>query len=666
MRPAPALLAFLLFLAVTLGIVLPALPFLTTQIIGSGGDPWQTMGRFEEQASRIGGLEFWSDFLGGGEPRLINYSTLLWLPLQILFGQPLAYNLAWIMSFVLSGFCMYLLVRYLVSNEWAAVLSGLYYMLLPYHLAHAHGHFGAMQLQWLPLAILLFIAFLRTPRLAVALGFITVFIVQSWTEHHYALWLSMFLVLYTAFHWQQVKRIFREQKGALFAGLSLFFLFVFLPYWPTIRLAGETNSLLELGQAQTIRFSADLISYVTPALFGAAMFTGNATEATHYVGLVALLLIIFFRQRIPAGQYYFWLTVAAFFLVVSLGPRLHVLGHVLPVPLPYALVDGWPVFSSIRAVARASVMVGVACAVLLGWVVATQVRRPWIVGVLALLLMADFYWGALPTQSARISPAYSFVAELPGERLIELPAPTNYIVSSRALYASQQHGKEVVGSIALERAADAALLQEVRSLPALRQLLYLRTGQLRLDRPDFFDQALPETVRETMEWLDVGAIIIHRDSVSTLQLAALTNFLSQDLGLVATEFNDVIVYPVGAEQRGVGDGIFIARDGRWQNVGFDEERASVFAEIENEAGLTLYNVRNVSQTVRLVLPIAPSSHGTLLFHGENTNIQLQGREGDTVTVEVEVKPHTKQEYSLRNQLTQKIIFQNPSYEVINH
>lgn len=666
------------YVVITLIFTWPVIRDATSHVAGTGGDPWQTLWRFEDQAAGIGSREFWTTFFGGGEPQLVNYSTLPWLPAHSLFGQPAAYNIVWLLSFVLSGYFMFLLTGDILRTakagalniEPAAFLSGLVYMLLPYHVAHAMGHFGALQIQWLPLVILLWLRFVRRPTIWNTLGLVLVATIQAWTEHHYALWIVLFLILYAVFH-RAVARLAAPDRlpyAALAAGLAFFF--IVMPYWPTIRLSAQDDSLIELGTAQTLRFSADLLSYVIPASFHSLWgtlatalfhqhFTGNLAEATQYLGLAVLLMVIFFRQKIPRRQYHFWVTVAAIFFIISLGPRLHIFGRVAPVPLPYVVLDNWPVFSSIRAVGRAGVMVGLSLAVLFGWVVATQIRRPWVAALVASLVILDFLALPVAMQSTTISPAYAAVGRLLGSRLIELPAATNYTTSSRALWTSLIHGKEIVGSVALERAAGSAALEEVRSLPALRQLLYMRTGQLRLNRPDFFDQALPETLADTLAWLDVGGIIVHTDSLETLQQATIRNFLETEMGLSAQEFEDLVLWPISDEVRTQGDGVFLARDGRWENVGFDAQRGSTFAEIPAEAGITLYNTNAAPVHVRLSFTIAPESHGTMLFISDRETRQLIGRGGQTVEVAVDVPPKSKASYMFRNQLTQKIIIQDP-------
>jgi hypothetical protein len=455
----------------------PAVMNLSGQVIGEGGDPWQTMWRFEEQESRISNIEFWREYFGGGEPRLVNYSTLPWRPLQMLFGQPVTYNLVWLISFVLSGYTMYLLMYAMTRHTMGAVLAGLAYMMVSYHYAHALGHFGAMQLQWLPLAILLLRRFVLAPRVWNAIWLALVISIQAWTEHHYALWFGLFSIMYLVYVRRDAHRILGSPRTALAVLLALLFCLVILPYWPTIQFSWQSDSPLNLGVAQSIRFSADLLSYLTPPSWhpfwgpGAELlfrqrFTGNTAESTHYVGWVVLLLVVFFRHKVPPREYGFWLIVAGVFLLLSLGPRLHIMGRVLPAPLPYTLLDDWPVFSAVRAVGRAGVMVTLALCVVFGWVITTQVRRPWVGGVVGCLVMLDFLWLGVPRQPYGISPAYAVVQNWSGSRIIEVPSATNYTLASRSLYISRRHGKEVLGSIALERAQDGSALNEIRSIPA--------------------------------------------------------------------------------------------------------------------------------------------------------------------------------------------------------
>ena len=673
-----------LFAVVAIILTYPAITVLSDRVMGLGGDAWQTMWRFEEKQGLLNqGYEgykqfFYQDLLGGGEARLINLSVWPWMWLQVLIGQPTTYNTVWLLSYVLGGYFMYLLVKSRLpitskSRLPAAFLAGFVYMLLPYHVAHSYGHFGAMQIQWLPLLFLLLFQWFKTfsPYIAVALGL--VFTLQAWTEHHYALWFAIATFIAIAFQWQEIKTRFNKQ--ALLSLLLTFVIVTFgviLPYMPTVRLATGEQNPLALGTEQTSRFSADLFSYVTPPSFHmfwgnisnrlfAHRFTGNIAEATQYLGLVSLLFIIFFHQHIPRKERLLWSTVGIVFFVISLGPTLHILGWTPGLPLPYQLIEWLPVFSSIRTVARAGVIVGIAVAVLVGWVIATQVSRKRMIAALAGLLVLDYLFWPIPSQSTQLSGVYNLLKESPGSRIVELPAATNYTIASRALYASHIHGKEVVGNIALERNEGKAFLAEEKSLPVLRQLLFMRTGHILKQREDFFGQSIQETLPDVFKYLDVGAVLVHTDSISSQQDESVRKYLEQELELKPRIFDDVTLYTPPISSDIPTDGIFISRDGKWQRVGYNPEQDSVFAEVIEEAGITVYNITDNTKDIRLMFTIAPSSHGNITVATAKGEQEFSAKSGETVLVNLSVPPGSLP-VTFKNRLQEKVIIQNPTID----
>ncbi|HLD09744.1 MAG TPA: hypothetical protein VJB68_06825, partial [Methylophilaceae bacterium] len=266
-----------LYLAVTLVMTLPVANTLTSQIIGEGGDPWQTMWRFEYKyealvnAATAGdlGLFLRQEFWGGGEPRLMNLSVWPWMPIYAALGNPQGYNVVWLLSFFLTGYSAYLLLRWSLQEyaptivspaqrEWAAIIAGLYYMLLPYHVAHSLGHFGAMQLQWLPLLFLALGAWLKRPAPGRTMALAALFTMQVWIEHHYALWFVVAALLWVGWQRRDIARAWRQAafRQQLFVLLVLLFGITLPSILPTLRLAAA-DTVLTLGAAQTTRFSAD-------------------------------------------------------------------------------------------------------------------------------------------------------------------------------------------------------------------------------------------------------------------------------------------------------------------------------------------------------------------------------------------------------------------------
>ncbi len=690
-----------LYIVLAAVMTLPIIGHFSSRLAGEGGDPWQTLWRFEYKQQEISqaigdsriGSYLAEEFLGRSNPRLVNLSVWPWMPLHLMFGEPFAYNVVWLLSFILSGYSMYLLVAFLLrpssafsvfgfqfSNvELAAFIAGVVYMFLPFHVAHAYGHFGAMQTQWLPFIILTFLAFWKKPSfLRVALlGFLLV--IQAWTEHHYLVWLGIFLLIWLFMNWRRVLQRIRRfpvlnaQLPSRILGGSLILLilvFLALSLSPTVRLALQSDSSLDLGREQLVRFSSDVFSFVVPAPFHpvwgglsnnlfASSFTGNVTEATEFLGLVPLLIVVFFYRHIPARPRRFWTFVILVFFFIALGPQLHLFGRVTGIALPYEIVDSWPGFSAVRAVGRAGVFVGISMCVLLGFVLSRQLKRLSMAGVLLVVVLIELLFLPMPTQSTELSEVYGAVRDLPGTAILEIPTATNYTAASRSLYASLLHGKNVFGNIALERAQDPEVLRLSRSVPTVRQLLFVRTADLREERFDFFAQDLAETLPDALQWLGVGGVVIHKDSLSDLQTASLERFLVEDVGLSAEFFDDVTLYSgdlreVGARQG--SDGVFLMRDSGWENVGFDADRGHTFAEVVDRARVTVVNVNTdpVVVTLRFDVPAESEGRAVVTEAGEFVG-QV---ESTSVIIERTLTPG-EHEFLFEVTSDEKVIIQDP-------
>lgn len=638
-----------IFVVLTLVMTWPVVPQLATHVAGSGGDPWQTLWRFgdkqhaAQQALSEG--RFFSfieeEFLGLSGPHLVNISVWPWMPLHALFGEPVGYNLVWLLSFILAGYSMYLLVYYIShqtlprgSIDMPALLAGVVYMFLPFHVAQSLGHFGAMQIMWLPFILLTGMLWLRKPTFWKSVLLAALIIIQAWTEHHYILWLGIFVVVALILRWSQFMEDVRAQKtqytrnGAVVA--ILLFVGVVMAMLPTARFAIGDSSALNLGDDQLVRFSADLFSFVTPAQFqpiwGNAFykifssdFTGNVSESTQYVSIIVLLLVLFFHHPVPKSQKIFWSTIAIVFFLVSLGPVLHIFGHITGIPLPYALIKNLPIITSVRAVARAGVFVGLALSVLFGLTLSKQLHRKGIVVALLALMLLDFAFFPVPMESAKLSPVYDAVKNVSGSAVIEIPAATNYTIASRALYASLLHHKEVVGNIALERAADPKKLELTKRVPGLKQLLFLRTTELREGRKEFFNQDISETLLDAMSWLDADSIIVHNDSLSVLQNEAIQKVLNNERFFSHTSYGDATLYI--RKPDAYGDGVLLVRDDSWENIGFDENRGAVFAEVPGSAAVDIINTSGVNQTIHLQYDVAPESPDSIYMSDDSGTIE---------------------------------------------
>src|SRR5436305_9254053 len=75
-------------------------------------------------------------------------------PIEWLTGNPvLAYNVAFMGSFVFAGTAMFLLARELTGRRDAALVAAVVFAFCPYHVAQA-GHLQSLMTGWMPLALL--------------------------------------------------------------------------------------------------------------------------------------------------------------------------------------------------------------------------------------------------------------------------------------------------------------------------------------------------------------------------------------------------------------------------------------------------------------------------------------------------------------------------------
>lgn len=78
------------------------------------------------------------------------FNAALSIPLQLIWDLPHAYIFVWLLSFALSGYGAFALMRYLGGSTKVAFISGIIFMFCPYHFAHALGHMNLIATAWFP------------------------------------------------------------------------------------------------------------------------------------------------------------------------------------------------------------------------------------------------------------------------------------------------------------------------------------------------------------------------------------------------------------------------------------------------------------------------------------------------------------------------------------
>ena len=489
------------------------------------------------------------------------FNGLATLPVQLAGGLYLAYNAVVLISWVLGGYGVFLLSlwvlkRVLGIGYWrlstqypipniqypAAFVAGLIFTFAPFHMAHLLGHMQVMSLEWMPFYILYLLrattpdrcadrnqlkgeqsysAHLSgvSPRLRDALlaGFFLVLV--GLCDWYFVLYLFLFTGFYLVLdigYWvfrRRTEAVLRNTQYAIRmiapAALSgLVFLLLLSPLLVPMISEALRFSFMQRPASDLYIFSATVADFFVPnrlhPLFRPESFTwpGNqiapVSERTIALGYTALLLAglgtvwAWRRSR-------FWLGLAAFFLLLALGPALHLTSiTTADIPnaepgrtyTPYGLLVEWIPFMRIsRSVSRFAVMVQLALSVAAGIGLSALLARlhrkqpthhappttPLVAGLAALLVLAEFWVAPFPVSPPDTPDFYQQLAVDPAPGAL-LNLPMNYDRPGYLLYQTVHQKPLTVAYISRD---DPRTLTE--RAPVLQHFRHLRQDILDVD-----------------------------------------------------------------------------------------------------------------------------------------------------------------------------------------
>ena len=391
--------------------------------------------------------------------------SLATIPIQMISPGPdglaICFNLIVFASYVLSGFAAYRLALYVTGSCSGAIIAGLFYTFIPYHLLNAP-RLHVLAIEFLPFYVLAQLRLEASPNLrnSIWLGFWLA--LNYYTSLEYALFLVLFscarcvwlmCVRRRWLTWDYTRQLF--VAGTAFVVLAGPLIYqqwqVYLVEWQSIERSFD----------EAAKWSPAVASFVTPSrlhpAYGDAFaFAGTFRDGTNvgmrsettlnFTVLVLAAIAIFGAKR--DGRL-FWLIAFFMFLSFSLGPYLRITGTwQTKIPMPWlALYETVPPFRGGREPARffplAMLMISLPAAMGVQRLcsIFSSAKGMWIVttGLALLVLFEDLTRWPAERIELNVDPFYERLANETGDFTIMDLTP-----EFSKLIAQPVHGRKMV------------------------------------------------------------------------------------------------------------------------------------------------------------------------------------------------------------------------------
>jgi len=544
-------------------------------------------------------------------------NSIVSIPLQLAFGLVNAYNIIWILTFILSGYGTFLLVKYLTGDTRAAFVAGLIFMFCPYRFAHALGHMNLLSTQWIPFYVLFLIKTIDEKKVYNSLFAALFLFLTAISCYYYLIYLCVFTLLYLAFRQWSDKTILNQQVIKRIATMAISFGIVAFPFmFPLIKeiFLSKSNYMYAGG---FVEYSADLLGFFLPQVFHPLFkdavspiynnFSGNAAEYTVFMGYTVILLSILCLIKIKTNETKFWALSAAIFFILCLGPILHVNGilslpvegYNLYIPLPYAVLMHIPFFSMARVPSRWDVLVMLSLAILSGYGLSYVIDRygakssknKYKIDILLILvsclILFEFLSVPFTMSSSEIPTFYEQLANDDEDyAILEVPI----IWYADVMYYQTLHGKNLVGGYVSRPPNDA--IEFLKSTPLVSDLLNFHPSD-----EDIINQTLAEIAPSVANYYNIRYIILHKDRMTAERINFAKDVIQKSIKEepIIYENDSMFIYKVKKEPITS----FIVLNGGWHDL---ENWSGIPTRwMSDDASLLIYSEEN--RTIDLNLKV---------------------------------------------------------------
>lgn len=443
----PYILAIFAAIIISIALLYPALPKLSSSFIGDGGDNYEYasyMMLFKKNISEgnypFEFTNFWRYPVGFDFGRSFDSHLAVTLggSLNYFISSPLSYNLTIIVLMTLNGIFSFIFFKLLTGSKSLALLGMIMYGFSFYTLAKAEAHLNLLFIGGFPLLGYSILRIIKEPKIDLTksfLFFFSLFLIALGSKEYFLLaifFLTIYLGVSSIFYKNAVTSIFNKVKNSyklVFASALTFLValvVVFLPY-----ISAVINGKFYLGERGGTLFAStpSIIDYIIPnryldLLSNAIKSHSNVSiESMVFIGWIELLVFVLFfiNRHIKTRFKLFVLTSFLIPFVLSLGYGEQ---NLFPL-LPYRFLGDFFIFRAIAETGRYFVVfyLILSAAVTLALIPLKPNKRIFTIVVVSIIAILLFERTPLKIMTAAtLNDNYTkIVQKEPGTAVLDLP-----------------------------------------------------------------------------------------------------------------------------------------------------------------------------------------------------------------------------------------------------
>ena len=412
-------------------------------------------------------------------------TLIVWTPLYLLFGDPLAFNLTAMMGILFKAYGMYLVGLMLFKKRIPAWVSGAFYAFASQALTRALQQPYTGATEWIPWFMLAFLAGLSQVRarkstrsallLMVAAGLL--FSLNAYVNLKIAIFAMLlgggYVLLYMIAHRLWASRLFWTAMFTCGASALIFS----APLLGTVLQSDNLQAAVSDTVRTDSHASVDILSYVKADLSHPLIYTQSIAslgdeqlemnapyQGLSHVGIVSMVFALMgtvYAFRVKRGAV-IWVVLAAVFWLLSLGVKVYFNGSYVEgfYWTPYRLLQDNLIFRTLKEPYRMQLIFLFPYSLLIGYGLHGRLsslvldRAQWLlltVSVAMLLYGASLF--PIPTRPAPRPSYVSALSDLPSGAVIDVPLgrqPSKYYMSVQRL-----HGRPLVEGMIARTPPDA-------------------------------------------------------------------------------------------------------------------------------------------------------------------------------------------------------------------